>query len=116
MPPRRKNEISLQEMEMEEMRRQIQQLQETVNAQQALLQAQQRRFEDDGSSSDSSSFRSSRSHRCQLRMNDIKVDIPEFDGMLQPDEFFAIRRFQCLLYYYWQKDRQVSVFPLFLLH
>jgi len=34
MPPRRQNEISLQEMSMEEMRRQIQQLQETVNAQQ----------------------------------------------------------------------------------
>ncbi|AES75827.2 hypothetical protein MTR_6g060120 [Medicago truncatula] len=74
MPPRRQNERSLQEMEMEEMRRQIQQLQETINAQQALLEAQRIRF-DDGSGSDSSSSRSIRSHRRQLRMNDIKIDI-----------------------------------------
>jgi hypothetical protein len=85
MPPRRQNERSLQEME--EMRQQIQQLQETVNAQQALLEAQQRRFEDDISGSDSSLSRSSRSHRCQPRMNDIKIDIPDFEGELQPDEF-----------------------------
>ena len=85
MPPRRQNERSLQEME--EMRQQIQQLQETVNAQQALLEAQQRRFEDDISGNDSSLSRSSRSHRCQPRMNDIKIDIPDFEGELQPDEF-----------------------------
>jgi hypothetical protein len=85
MPPRRQNERSLQEME--EMRRQIQQLQEIVNAQQALLEAQQRRFEDDVSGRDSSSSRSSRSQRRQLHMNDIKVDIPDFEGNLQPDDF-----------------------------
>ena len=71
MPPRRKDERSLQEMEMEEMRRQIQQLQETVDSQQAILEAQQRIH----------------SHRRQLRMNDIKVDIPDFEGSLQPDDF-----------------------------
>jgi len=71
MSPRRQNERSFQEMEMEEMRRQIQQLQETVNSQQAILEAQQR----------------SRSHRRQLRMNDIKLDIPDFEGNLQPNEF-----------------------------
>ena len=85
MPPRRQNERSLQEME--EMRRQIQQLQEIVNAQQALLEAQQRRFEDDVSGSYSSSSRSSRSQRRQLQMNVIKVDIPDFEGNLQPDDF-----------------------------
>ena len=69
------------------MRRQIQLLQETVNAQQALLEAQRRRNHDDGSGSDSSSSRSSRSHRRQTRMNDIKVDIPNFEGKLHPDEF-----------------------------
>ena len=40
MPPRKQNERNLQEIEMEETRQQIQQLQETVNSQQALLQAQ----------------------------------------------------------------------------
>jgi len=39
MPPRRQNERSLKETEMEEMRQKIQQLQETVNAQQSLLEA-----------------------------------------------------------------------------
>lgn len=36
--PRRPNQRNLQEIEMEELRRQVQQLQETVNAQQALLE------------------------------------------------------------------------------
>jgi len=87
MPLRRQNERSLQEMKMEEMWRQIQLLQKTVNAQQALLEAQRRRVDDVGSSSDSSSSRSRRSHRRQTRMNDIKVDIPDFEGNLQHDEF-----------------------------
>lgn len=74
-------------MEMEEMRRQIQELQETVNAQQAILEAQRRRDDDDGSSNDSSSSRSSHSHRRKTPMNDINVDILDFEGKLQPDEF-----------------------------
>jgi len=72
---------------MEEMRRHIQLLQETVNAQQALLEVQQRRNDDNGSGKESSSSRSSRSHRRQTRMNDIKVDIPDFEGKLHPHEF-----------------------------
>jgi hypothetical protein len=86
---------------MEEMRRQIQLLQETVKVQQALLEAHQRRFDDDnGSGSDSSSSRSSRSHRCQPRMNDIKVDIPDFEGELQPDEFVDwLQAIECLFKY-----------------
>jgi len=87
MPPRRQNELSFHEIEIEVMRRQIQLLQETVNVQQDLLEAHQRRFDDDGSGSGSSTSRNSRSHRCQPRMNDIKVDIPDFDGELQPNEF-----------------------------
>jgi outer membrane protein TolC len=55
MLPRKQNERSLHEIEMEEMRRQIQLLQETVKVQQALLEAHQRRLDDDNvSSSDSS--------------------------------------------------------------
>lgn len=38
--PLRKNDQTLRDIQMEEMRRQIQQLQETVNAQQAQLEAQ----------------------------------------------------------------------------
>ncbi|RHN65710.1 putative transcription factor interactor and regulator CCHC(Zn) family [Medicago truncatula] len=87
MPPRRQNERSFHEIEMEEMRRQIQLLQETVKVQQALLEANQRRFDDDGFGRDSSSSRSTRLHQCQPRMKHIKVDIPDFEGELQPDEF-----------------------------
>jgi hypothetical protein len=72
---------------MEEMRRQIQQLQETVNAQQTLLEAQQIHPENDESDGDSSSIESHRPQRQQFRNDDIKVDIPDFEGKLQPDEF-----------------------------
>jgi len=87
MPPRRKNERSLQEIEMEEMRQQIQLLQETINAQKALLEAQRRKVDVDGSGSDSSLYRSNHSHPRQPQKNDIKIDIPNFEGKLQPDEF-----------------------------
>jgi len=82
------------------MRRQIQQLQEIVNAQQALLEAQQRRFKDDGSGSDSSPSRSSRSDLRQLRMNDIKIDISDFEGNLQPDDFLDwLETVECVFEY-----------------
>lgn len=51
------------------------------------MEARQRRFEVDDSDSDSSPSRSSRSQRRQLQMNDIKVDILDFEGKLQPNEF-----------------------------
>ncbi|AES79241.1 hypothetical protein MTR_7g060240 [Medicago truncatula] len=86
MPHRKQNEISLQEIEMEEISRQVQLQQKTVNAQQPLFWKHDEE-EYDGSGSDSSSSRSSRSHRCLIRMNDIKIDIQAFDGKLQPDEF-----------------------------
>jgi len=72
---------------MEEMRRQIKLLQETVNVRQALLEAHKRRFDDDGSGSDFSSSGSSRSQQCQPWMNDIKVGFLDFEGELQLDEF-----------------------------
>jgi len=100
MPPRRQNERSFHEIEMEEMRRQIQLLQETVNVQQALLEAHKRRFDDDGFGSDSSSSRSSRSQQCQPRMNDIRVEIPDFEGELQPDEFVDwLQTIKCVFEY-----------------
>jgi len=86
MPPR-KNDQTLRDIQMEEMRRQIQQLQETINAQQAQLEAQHMQSDDDESSSESSSLRSRRPQRQSFRDNDIKVDIPDFEGKLQPDEF-----------------------------
>ncbi|KEH43904.1 hypothetical protein MTR_1g105095 [Medicago truncatula] len=60
---------------------------EVINVQHALLEAQRRRFDDDGFGSDSSSSRSNRLHRRQLLMNDMKVDIPDFEGKLQPNKF-----------------------------
>jgi len=87
MPPKKQNQRSLDEIEMGEMRPQIQLLQETVNAQEAILEAQRRRVQYDGSGGDSSFSRSHCLHRCQPRMNDIKVDIPDLERELQPDEF-----------------------------
>ncbi|XP_039686533.1 uncharacterized protein [Medicago truncatula] len=86
MPPR-KNDQTLRDIQMEEMRRQIQQLQEIVNAQQAQLEAQHMQSDVDESSSESSSLRSRRPQRQSFRDNDIKVDIPDFEGKLHPDEF-----------------------------
>jgi len=81
--PLRKNDQTLGE----EMRRQIQQLQETVNAQQTQLEAKQMQSDVDESSSESSSLRSHRPQRLSFRDNDIKVDIPDSEGKLHPDEF-----------------------------
>ncbi|KEH19386.1 hypothetical protein MTR_8g054490 [Medicago truncatula] len=86
MPPR-KNDQTLRDIQMEEMKRQIQQLQETVNAQQAQLEAQHMQSYVDESSSESSSLRSRRPQRQSFRDNDIKVNIPNFEGKLHPDEF-----------------------------
>ncbi|KEH22241.1 hypothetical protein MTR_7g034745 [Medicago truncatula] len=86
MPPR-KNDQTLRDIQMEEMRRQIQQLQETINAQQEQLEAQHMQSDVDESSSKSSSLRSRRPQRQSFRDNDIKVDIPDFEGKLHPDEF-----------------------------
>jgi len=86
MPPR-KNDQTLRDIQMEEMRRQIQQLQETVNAQQAQLEAQYMQSDVDESSSELSSLRSCRPQRQSFRDNDVKVDIPDFEGKLHPDEF-----------------------------
>jgi len=99
MPPKKQNQRSLYEIEMEEKSRQIQLLHEIVNIQQALLEEKRRRF-DDRYVSDSSSSRSSRSHRRQLRINDMKLDIQEFEGKLQPDEFVDwIQTIECLFEY-----------------
>lgn len=87
MPPRRQNDQTLRDIQFEEMRRQIQQLQETVDAQQALLGAHHRQSDNDESSSDASSFRSRRPRKQLFRHDDIKVEIPDFEGKLQPDEF-----------------------------
>jgi hypothetical protein len=62
-------------------------LQETVNAQQVLLDEYQQRSEVDTSSSDSSLTRRCRPQRKSSRSDDIRVEIPDFEGKLQPDEF-----------------------------
>jgi hypothetical protein len=84
MPPRRQRH---NDFELEDLRAQIQQLQETVNAQQVLLDEYQQRSEVDTSSSDSSLTRRCRPHHKSSRSDDIRVEIPDFEGKLQPDEF-----------------------------
>ena len=86
MPPR-KNDQTLRDIQMEEMRRQIQQLQETVNVQQAQLEAQHMQSDVDEWSRKSSSLRSRCPLRQSFRGNDIKIDIPIIEGNLHPDEF-----------------------------
>ena len=71
---------------MEEISRQVQLLHKTINAQQALFWKHNEE-EYDGFGSDSSSCRSSCSHRRQIRMNNIKIDIPYFEGKVQVDEY-----------------------------
>ena len=87
MPPRRQNDQTLRDIQFEEMRRQIQQLQETVNTQHALLEARQIPSDVEECSSDSSSVRNRHHHKQPFRHDDIKVDIPNFEGKLQPDDF-----------------------------
>ena len=58
-----------------------------VNVQQAQLDAQGKQIEDDSDSSDTSSAGNHQPRRPIVRNNDIKVDIPDFEGKLQPDEF-----------------------------
>lgn len=82
MPPRRQ---PLRDIEMADMRRQIQELQDALQAQQVLLN--ERQTEDGEYSSDSSTPRNHRPQRPPVRHDDIKVDIPDFEGRLQPDDF-----------------------------
>ena len=89
MPPRRQNQRNLHEIEMEELRQQIQRLQETVETQQAQLNRQRTTAstQDSDDSESSSSYYQMRRPQSQHRFNDFRVDIPEFEGKLQPDEF-----------------------------
>lgn len=82
MPPRRQ---PLRDVEMADMRRQIQEFQNALQAQQVLLN--ERQPEDEESSSDSSTPRNRRPQKPQVRHDDITVDIPNFEGRLQPDDF-----------------------------
>jgi small-conductance mechanosensitive channel len=67
MPPTHQRHNDL---ELEDLRMQVQQLQETVNAQQSLLDGYQQEYEVDTSSSESS------------RNDDIRVEITDFEGKL----------------------------------
>jgi small-conductance mechanosensitive channel len=67
MPPTHQRHNDL---ELEDLRMQVQQLQETVNAQQSLLDGYQQEYEVDTSSSESP------------RNDDIRVEITDFEGKL----------------------------------
>ncbi|XP_027351492.1 uncharacterized protein LOC113862615 [Abrus precatorius] len=74
---------------MDELRRQIQELQEIVEEQQSLLN--RRRNSNSENDSEESDYSSNTSHprRKSTRgyFDNIKIDIPEFEERLQPDEF-----------------------------
>ncbi|KAJ1404194.1 hypothetical protein SESBI_26791 [Sesbania bispinosa] len=84
MPPRQR---PYHEIEMEELRRQLQQLQATVEIQQAQIEEQRKRLEGESDESDSPYADNHHSRKQQFRSSDIKVEIPDFEGRLQPDEF-----------------------------
>ncbi|GJU76537.1 transposon ty3-I gag-pol polyprotein [Tanacetum coccineum] len=89
----------LRDVEIDDLRRQVQQLQEEL-ASVIVVNEEDKVYDDDSdgeeydnpfdSSSASNSGHSSHQHR-RVRMSrhdfDFKVDIPEFDGKIQPDEF-----------------------------
>ncbi|KAJ1393075.1 hypothetical protein SESBI_35253 [Sesbania bispinosa] len=84
MPPRQR---PYHEIEMEELRRQLQQLQATVEIQQAQIEEQRRRLEGESDENDSTYDDNHHSRKQQFRSSDIKVEIPYFEGRLQLDEF-----------------------------
>ncbi|GKA57705.1 putative CCCH-type zinc finger family protein [Tanacetum coccineum] len=101
MPPRKNvNHRDLRDVEIDDLRRQVQQLQEEL-ARVKVVNEEDEVHDDDsdgeeeydnpfGSSSASDSGHSSHQHRRVRRSRhdfDFKVDIPEFDGKIQPDEF-----------------------------
>ncbi|KAJ1397664.1 hypothetical protein SESBI_31599 [Sesbania bispinosa] len=91
MPPRQRPHHKI---EMEELRRQLQQFQATVEIQQAQIEEQIRRLEGESYESDSLHADNHHSRKQQFRSSDIKVEIPDFeDGVkiklapLPPSEF-----------------------------
>ncbi|MED6177763.1 hypothetical protein PIB30_101165 [Stylosanthes scabra] len=96
MAPKR---INTQEIEMEDLRRQVKELQEQLARYEAVRKDRDK-ASDDSSSSDgedsnpfhySSSYEELSTHKTRRNIKDkdlgIKVDIPEFEGRLQPDDF-----------------------------
>ncbi|KAJ1423066.1 hypothetical protein SESBI_12650 [Sesbania bispinosa] len=72
------------EIEMEELRRQ---LQPTVEIQQTQIEEQRRCLEGELDESDSLYTENHHSRKQQCRSSDIKVEIPDFEGKLQHYEF-----------------------------
>ncbi|XP_027348022.1 uncharacterized protein LOC113859448 [Abrus precatorius] len=89
MPPRCQNRRNAQEIEMDELRRQIQELQEIVKEQQALLNRRRNSNSENDSEESNSSSNTSHPRRKSTRgyFDNIKIDIPKFEGRLQPYEF-----------------------------
>lgn len=77
--PQRKNDQTLTDIQMEEMRKQIQPLQKIVNAQHAQLEAQHIQSNDDESSSESSLCLCSLAHslsRIKTMLNFTRYEVP----------------------------------------
>ncbi|KAJ1399974.1 hypothetical protein SESBI_29952 [Sesbania bispinosa] len=77
MPPRQR---PYHEIEMEELGRQLQQLQATDEIQQAQIEEQRRRLEGESDESDSSYADNHHSQKQQFRSSDIKMEISDFEG------------------------------------
>ncbi|KAJ1389160.1 hypothetical protein SESBI_38511 [Sesbania bispinosa] len=76
MPPRQR---AYHEIEMEELRCQLQQLQATVEIQQTQIEEQRRRLEGESDESDSPYADNLYSRKQQFRSSDINVEIPDFE-------------------------------------
>ncbi|KAJ1423833.1 hypothetical protein SESBI_12107 [Sesbania bispinosa] len=72
---------------MEELRRQLQQLQATVEIQQAQIEEQRRPLEGESDESDSPYTDNHHYRKQQFRSSDIKVEIPDFEAPLPLSEF-----------------------------
>ncbi|KAJ1376735.1 hypothetical protein SESBI_49618, partial [Sesbania bispinosa] len=76
MPPKQR---PYHEIEMEELRRQLQQLQATIEIQQAQIEEQRRRLEGESNERDSPYADNHHSRKQQFQSSDIKVEIPDFE-------------------------------------
>ncbi|KAJ1424006.1 hypothetical protein SESBI_12009 [Sesbania bispinosa] len=82
MPPRQR---LYHEVEMKEMRHQLQQLQAIVKIQQAQIEEQIRHLEGESDKSDSPYTGNCHSWKQQFKSSDIKVEITDFEDKFQPD-------------------------------
>ena len=99
MPPRRQTQLNLQQIEMNELRRQIQDLQQQLEAQRVQQGQNENPYQEEEFNENpfhegnSSSSEGEARHPYRRPANQfskdlgIKIEIPNFEGRLQPDDF-----------------------------